>query len=115
MYVRRTYLQTDGGPRGSKRNFAHNKFDNRNSYNDFYIFIKTRRNKDTHTVEIKLDSYFSEIFLFNIQGLVPGRWGTQHASIVPYQTFQTAGNSECYYFSKVRNNKQFIRILETFS
>ena len=25
-------------------------------------------------------------------GQIPGRWGTAHASIVPYQTFKTAGS-----------------------
>ncbi len=27
--------------------------------------------------------------LYTCTGVVPGRWGTGHASIVPYQTFQT--------------------------
>lgn len=42
-------------------------------------------------------------------GVIPGRWGTGHASIVPYQTFRTADG---YITIGCGNNSQFRELCE---
>ena len=47
--------------------------------------------------------------MFPEPGSISGRWGTQHASIVPYQTFAT---SDGYVTVGCGNDKQFAELCQ---